>query len=339
MRSLTWLGSSCVALLAVAALATKASARNDGIFGRSGIYESDCTFCHLDAGTAVPLLDVSPVIAAYPAITDGYVPLADYLVTVTVTGGPAVEFGFNFAATAGGGALLDPVRTKKYPSLPEFTHTLEGTSLPTFQFVWTAPDSGDVTFFLAVNSANDDDTRFNDAIGTLVLPTTVAPPHVMARLGAATDAQGLPASPFRVNGTPGDGHRRVYTNVLSRLSFQIDGGYVGAPPLIHYALYAVRREHRASELTPLPDGSGTFCFSIPPVGGACDVLLETYGDPSTFGVPRYATAPLGPAEVLSVPRSPKSLRGRRVTFQPLLESETTPSGLVVGNAVVVEFAP
>lgn len=331
---------TCVAgLAALSAFSLPAEARNAGIFGRSGMSGTDCTFCHLMAAAAVPVLEVAPVVAAYPAIADGYVPLAEYLVTVTVTGGPAAEFGFNFAADAGQGAVMDPVRTRQNFSLPEFSHTLAGATLPTFQFVWRAPASGAVTFWLAVNSANNDDTRFNDAIGTLVLSTGPAPPELMARLGSATDASGFPASPFLANGTRGDSRRFVATDVLTRLSFEIGPDYAGAPPSIRYALYAVRHENRTNEVTPLPGDSGTFAFPIPLVGGAPDVLLEAFGDTATYGVPRFDMAPLGPGEVLAVPRVPRSLRGRRVTFQPLLESVATASGLVAGNAVVVEFAP
>lgn len=331
---------TCVAgLAALAAVAPPAAARNAGIFGRSGMSGTDCTYCHLMAGTAVPLLDVAPVVAGYPSIADGYVPLAEYVVTVTVTGGPAAEFGFNFAADAGEGSLIDPLRTRQNFSLPEFSHTLDGTALDTFQFKWRAPASGTVTYWLAVNSTNNDDTRFNDAIGKLVLTASPAPPELMARLGSTVDPMGLPASPFRVNGTRGDSRRFVATDVLSRISFEIGADYVGSPLPIRYALYAVRHENRLNEVTPLPGDTGAFCFPIPLVGGAPDVLLETFGDTATYGVPRFDMGALGPGEVLSVPRVPRSLRGRRVTFQPLLESVATASGLVAGNAVVVEFAP
>jgi hypothetical protein len=341
MRLLAWIGTSFLGSVLVATLAPEADARNAGIFGRSGMSGpgTDCTFCHLKAGTATPILEVEPVIAAYPSFIDGYVPFAEYLVTVTVTGGPALEWGFNFAADAGQGSVLDPVRTRQNFFFPEFSHTLAGTASPQFQFMWKAPESGVVTIWLAVNSANNDDMRFNDAIGTLIVSAGPMSPELMARLGAATDPSGLPASPFLVNGSRGDSRRFVATDVLSRITFAIGSDYVGAPSPIRYALYAVRHENRANEVTPLPGDSGTFCFPTPLTGGAPDVLLEAFGDTATYGVPQFGMAPLAPGDVLSVPRVPRSLRGRRVTFQPILECFANATGLVAGNAIVVEFAP
>jgi len=328
-------------VLFLGALAGEASARNVGIFYRSGRYGTDCRFCHVDAGTSFASLNVSPVVSGYPDIGAGYVPSADYLVTVAVGGGPGLEFGFNFSADKGSGAVLDGTRTQQYLAEVEFTHTLAGTSSPVFQFLWTAPDAaaGMVTMWLAVNSTNNSDTRFGDAVGTTTLSAAPVPPEIFCRVGSTTGPNGLPATPLRVNGSAGDGRRFVRTDVLSRLSVAIDGSYTGAPDPIRYALYAIRHENRANEVTPLPGGAGHFTFPIPPVGGSPDVLLEAFGDPLTFGVPRFAPAPLGPGEVLSVPRVPRSLRGRRVTFQILLESVATASGLVAGNAVIVEFAP
>src|SRR5262249_54849527 len=113
--------------------------------------------------------------------------------------------------------------------------------------------------------------------------------------------------------------------------------YPGAPSLgIPYVGYVKIGKNGPLDLTPLPRGTGTACFSIPPTGGSPVVLLNTLGHAAALGRPLFAGTPLGPGAILSVPKIPPKQQGLVFTSFLIVLDRYAPNGRVaVSNALVV----
>jgi uncharacterized protein (TIGR03437 family) len=148
--------------------------------------EQTCIACH--TGTS---LNGGPgrVQIGFPAET--YAPQARHRITITVSDPNQSRWGFQLSARradlaqAGNFAIVDATATqiicqdrRAAPCRPESPieyaeHTLAGTrpgtrNSVTFEVDWTAPsaDAGPVTFYVAANAANGDNTNFGDRIYT-----------------------------------------------------------------------------------------------------------------------------------------------------------------------------
>jgi hypothetical protein len=146
-----------------------ASGAQAGYSGSPGD-NNNCTSCH--SGTAVSLNGL--ITSDIPV--SGYLPGNTYTITATITTTGVVKFGFEISAqnTAGSkrGTLVitNSTQTQLVGSGKYITHKLAGTGgssgSKTWTFNWTAPilGSGDVTFYGAFNSTNNDGTNNGDHI-------------------------------------------------------------------------------------------------------------------------------------------------------------------------------
>jgi hypothetical protein len=148
----------------------------------------NCTICHVDfeANSGDGLLELLGLPATY-------MPGANYPVTVRLRDPGQQRWGFELTSLAAGNnqagsfALLDAIRTQisDNPGTdPDYVkHTTTGTDFPTpdgpvsWTFTWTAPASGEATFYLAGNAADGTKDPGLDYIYTIartVEPQTVA---------------------------------------------------------------------------------------------------------------------------------------------------------------------
>lgn len=118
---------------------------------------------------------------------EGYTPGQTYTITGTITTTGKTKFGFQISPqnTAGNlkGSLIltNTSATQLVGSGKYITHKSTGTSFPsgtaTWSFDWTAPvvGSGDLTFYGAFNSSNNNGSSSGDAISLSSLAVSEAP--------------------------------------------------------------------------------------------------------------------------------------------------------------------
>lgn len=162
------------------------------------------------------------------------------------------------------------------------------------------------------------------------------PAHVAARRGNVDAAQGEARRVFRVNGSSGDRYFRTAVATGGALDLEISA-YPGAPPGgIRYVGYVQLGENGPADLTPLPRGTGTACFSIPPSGGSPIVLVNTLAHEPVLGTPRFPGTPLGPGVVFHAPRVPPKHSGLVFTAFFVVIDANAPNGrAALTNAHVV----
>ena len=142
-RRLALISLMAIAMIVVPAVTSLPS-------GISGVKDTGCN-CH---GTEA---DPS-VTASISGLPESYNASETYNVTVSFTGGPAIDGnanlgGFNLWASGGTLATQDSSTQLWGPS--EASHTSEGNDQRSWSLVWTAPESGsDVDFILHTNSVN-----------------------------------------------------------------------------------------------------------------------------------------------------------------------------------------
>jgi len=134
------------------------------------------TDCH--TGTALPKDGL--ISTDVPA--SGYVSGEDYTITVSVTDTGTVKFGFQASPQTldgdlvGDMDLINTSQTKFVGGGKYVTHTSTGSNgadVKTWTFSWTPEDAtGDVTFYVAVNVANNDDHATGDRIYTSSVTVT-----------------------------------------------------------------------------------------------------------------------------------------------------------------------
>ena len=127
---LTRLRWQLVSVVALAWAPLEARAHSTGQFGYSGRNGVTCSSrCHVGSA-AHPTLSVqlSPINSVLPPAAVGYAPLAQYTVTINVTGGPGVTFGFNADSSAGTGIVTQGAFTQHTSRSQEFTHRQGGTT-------------------------------------------------------------------------------------------------------------------------------------------------------------------------------------------------------------------
>jgi hypothetical protein len=329
-----------VAFLACLSLPGAALARSSGIFVLSqGL---DCTACHNDAVGAMASFVMAPVNPDLPPTTSGYVAGAAYDVTVSVSGGPGVKWGFNWLPSGGDGIVTDPVNTQVNtfdPNTPdnEFTHTTAGSDQSSWSFQWVAPDDGStVSLRVTGNSANGTGGTGGDA-GVPVVETFLDPvPEAISVLfGNVNGGPDDVLAPLLINGSIGDDDRVVNGMVGGPLQIETTT-YPGAPGSIPHAIYALLRLNTDGDKVVLPAGLGCFAYSIPVTGGGgalVKVVTNTLGHEPLLGTGKFAGAPNGPGFIVNV-NVPNGLAGRTVVFQSILPDSTKMVGASVSNGVV-----
>lgn len=160
--------------------------------------------------------------------------------------------------------------------------------------------------------------------------------HVAARRGNVNAALGEARRVFRVNGSTGDRYFRTAVPTGGALDLEI-AAYPGAPPGgVRYAGYVRLGENGPADLTPLPRGTGTAVFSIPPSGGTPIVLVNTLAHEPVLGTPRFPGTPLGPGVVFHAPRIPAKHSGLVFTAFFVVIDANAPNGrAALTNAHVV----
>ena len=165
-------------LVAVSGLfAEPVDARSTGITGYSGNPDAGegatCADCH---GNNEPKPIVS--IGAPDSVVGG----ETIVVTVTITGGPGVEAGFNASVSDLAGEF-DIVDSDTRIASNEITHTAPktmGAEGATFTFTWTAPtEAGTASIYAAGLSTNGSGNNLGDAVGTAVRSVQVEAPSIL----------------------------------------------------------------------------------------------------------------------------------------------------------------
>jgi hypothetical protein len=158
---------AAITFVAVSSLFTEpVSARSTGIIDYSG---------NPDAGEGATCADCHGNNEPQPTITidmpDSVVGGETILVSVTVSGGPGVEAGFNasFGDLAG---EVDSLNNDTRTEADQVTHTSPktlGVDGATFTFLWTAPnEAGVASIYAAGLSTNGNGNNQGDAVGTVV---------------------------------------------------------------------------------------------------------------------------------------------------------------------------
>lgn len=142
---------------------------------------SNCTSCH--SGTASTQAGL--ITSTIPG--NGYTPGQTYTITGTITTANKIKFGFEISPQDLAGALkgtlvvTNATTTKLITSGKYITHKSTGTSFPsgtaTWSFDWIAPPSGsgDLTFYGAFNSTNNNGSSSGDLITLSSLAVSEAP--------------------------------------------------------------------------------------------------------------------------------------------------------------------
>lgn len=140
------------------------------------------TGCH--SGTSVERTGI--ISTTVPAT--GYLEGETYTVTVTAEEAGIVKFGFQASPQDAAGNILgvmeltDAVQTKLLSGGAYITHTSSGNSgadIKTWSFNWTpAGSTGDVTFYAAINTANNENNASGDKIYFSSLKITEDPDNI-----------------------------------------------------------------------------------------------------------------------------------------------------------------
>jgi hypothetical protein len=331
----------CVVVsIAVAVAAKPASAHFTGETGHSGRTGTTCRACHQgNAPVPTPSLSLAPVNPVLPPASGGIVPGARYTVSISVTGGPNLRWGFDCDSSGGSAILTSPTLMRVSSTRPqEVTHVTAGTRQSAWTFDWVAPaTSGPVTFWLAVNSANNNDQNTGDGIGAMSLVFNAIAPEVLCRLGAVNTAGGIGnvVDVMTVNGSAGDSTRHLAVQTGQPFALGV-GSYPGAPASIGYAIYAQNRENTAADITAHPLGLGNGCFPTPLSGGRATVVANILSADPMFGTAMFPGTPAGPGAILAVPRVPPRYAGRTFTLVAVVTDTQSPSGsYAFTNAIVM----
>jgi hypothetical protein len=330
-------------LAALAMTASIAHAYSGGSLGSSGRQGVNCAQCHSGSGGTIAYF-LTPVNAAYPPLASGYVPGATYDVTVTVSGGPAVQFGFAWDADGGVGTVTDPANTQRStnPAFPaNFTHTSPGNDQSSWSFQWTAPiDGSTVTFWGSGASTNGGGTSGDAPTPTISIQADPIPEY-LCRVGNVNAATGTTVDVVFVNGSPGVGPERELVVGQSdpfSLALVEPPSIPGGPA--PFVLYFHRGTPSASSVRVLPRGVGTICNPIPLTDSSIPTLLKitnNIGRPSKLGVSDFPSSP-APSVVATRPRGV----GLTLTVfvQGLIIDSLSPQGqAAVTNGLLVRFVP
>ncbi len=274
-------------------------------FENSGRTCGTGTGCHGGGST----LQNSWITTTIPAC--GYTPGQTYSISVFVTSPNRTKFGFslspqfnsgaNSGATAG--TLIATNGTQLQSSGRYITHTSagnqqNGTNSRTWTFNWTAPASGSVTLFAAMNAANSGNNSSGDIIfnGSLVVNQNTTPALTINNSGAAEFCVSNPIT--------------LTSSIASGNVWTLSGNSVGT----------------GSSVTP--SASGT--YQLTNTSGAC-VQTQTLAVTAVNGPPAASQITAGPAglEICEGETTTLSATGAGLVWQP---------GNLTGNSVTVSQA-
>ena len=241
----------------------------------------------------------------------GYTPGQTYSISVFVTSPGRTKFGFslspqfNSGANAGAtaGTLIATNGTQLQSSGRYITHTSagnqqNGTNSRTWTFSWTAPSSGSVTFFAAMNATNSGNNSSNDIIfnGSLVVNQNTTPTLTIANTGATEFCVSNPIT--------------LTSNIASGNAWTFNGNAAG------------------SSASVTPNASGT--YQLTNTTGAC-VQTQSITVTAVNGPPAASTITAGPEglEICAGESTTLSATGSGLTWQP---------GNISGNSITVTNA-
>lgn len=180
------------------------------------------------------------------------------------------------------------------------------------------------------------DTTFNSQATLFdALVCKLPPYHELLRSGFVRDAGGDPVDVLFVNNGAGpDAHRKMTISYNQIVQIRMEAPPLGPTPA-RFALYMVRREAAAADVSRHPEDMGTGCFVTPltwtPPGPPTITLVNNIGDYSVYGTPKLPHVPPAPSIVFTG-RLPQGT----YTFQGLIE-DTDTGVLHLTNAVVLEL--
>lgn len=241
----------------------------------------------------------------------GYTPGQTYSISVFVTSPGRTKFGFslspqfNSGANAGAtaGTLIATNGTQLQSSGRYITHTSagnqqNGTNSRTWTFSWTAPSSGSVTFFAAMNATNSMSNSSGDLIfnGSLIVNQNTTPTLTIANTGAT---QFCVSNPITLS-----------SNIATGNSWTFNGNPAGSSASI------------------TPSASGT--YQLTNTTGAC-VQTQSITVTAVNGPPAASTITAGPEglEICAGESTTLSATGSGLTWQP---------GNISGNSITVTSA-
>lgn len=166
---------STLTILIITGLTSIGYAKEDGVpSGNTGSPGDDQTCARVDCHTGSASERDGIIATDVPA--SGYLVGETYLITVTVDEPGTTKFGFQASPQnldgdeMGEMSLIDATQTKFTGGGKYITHTSTGntgTDIKTWTFNWTPEEAtGDVTFYVAVNAADNDEEATGDKIFT-----------------------------------------------------------------------------------------------------------------------------------------------------------------------------
>ncbi|MCA0429612.1 MAG: T9SS type A sorting domain-containing protein [Bacteroidetes bacterium] len=141
----------------------------DGYSGGPG--ESTCTSCHGNSGGSSTMVMSTPTFSG-----NTYVPGQTYTITVRVANGSLTHFGFDCtilnSSNNDAGTMQNPASNTKFVTnsgnnRKNATHNgvfNAGGTIGNFVFEWVAPASGQVRFFAAGNTVNNNGANSGDLV-------------------------------------------------------------------------------------------------------------------------------------------------------------------------------
>lgn len=241
----------------------------------------------------------------------GYTPGQTYSISVFVTSPGRTKFGFslspqfNSGANAGAtaGTLIATNGTQLQSSGRYITHTSagnqqNGTNSRTWTFSWTAPSSGSVTFFAAMNATNSGSNSSGDIIfnGSLVVNQNTTPALTIANTGSTEFCVSNPIT--------------LSSNIATGNAWTFNGNAAGS----------------AASVTP--SASGT--YQLTNTSGTC-VQTQNITVTAVNAPPTVSSITAGPAglEICAGESTTLSATGTGLVWQP---------GNLSGNSITVSNA-
>jgi hypothetical protein len=202
LRSTHLLFTTFTALI-ITGLATIGYAKEDGSpSGNTGSPGDDQTCARVDCHTGSASERAGLIATDVPA--SGYLVGETYLITVSIDEPGAARFGFQASPQnldgdeMGEMSLINTTQTKFTGGGKYITHTSTGTAgtdSKSWTFNWTPEEAtGDVTFYVAVNAADNDDEATGDKIFTSSVRVSEDPDNIPLSIEEMNDIT------FDVNG-------------------------------------------------------------------------------------------------------------------------------------------
>ena len=170
LKGLTFLSVSLLMTVLFISATNKFGGSPGAKTGSPGDNNDNCTFCHSDND----IINNNNLISSdIPA--NGYVPGETYMLIIKASHTGSKRIGFeitaenNISDKIGTFALINDELTKFTNDSTAVTHTFKGTvanDSVSWQLNWQAPEpgSGDVTFYIAVNASNSDQSSSGDQV-------------------------------------------------------------------------------------------------------------------------------------------------------------------------------